>query len=330
MKTVYISHPILQCGIDILQKEAKILVGNTADLDSIQADLKEADALLVRIGEVRTQLLEQLPKLRVIMRPGVGTDNIDVDTCTRLGIPVAICPGTNLRSVAEHAVAIAYAITKNIVESIDETNRGNYTTIRSKYAAVELEHKKLGVVGFGNIGRETAKLFAGNGMNIYVFDPFVSRQTVESMGYHHIKELKELLNICDLVTLHMPSTPQTKGMFGPSEFAACKQGLFLINCARGDIIQEDALYEALVSGRLGGAATDVMCTEPFDTALPLFQLPNFIATPHMAALTKEAAQRTFTMAADNILALLHGEELTCVVNPEVYQTRAWKDHQARR
>ena len=326
MKTVYISHPILQCGVDILQRETEVLVGNTADLVSVQTELKKADALLVRIGDVRAQLIEKLPKLRVIMRPGVGTDNIDIAACTRRGIPVAICPGTNLRSVAEHTVAMAYAITKNIVESIKETNCGNYTTIRSKYAAVELEHKELGVVGFGNIGRETAKLFNGNGMHINVFDPFISRQTVEAMGYRYFADLKQLLRVCDLVTLHMPSTPQTKGMFGSSEFAVCKPGMFLVNCARGDIIQEDALYEALVSGKLGGAATDVLCVEPFNTALPLFQLPNFIATPHMAALTKEAAQRTFTMAATNILSLLRGEELPCVVNPEVYQTQAWKNY----
>lgn len=328
MKTVYLSHPIIQDGLTILEKNTAVITGNTADLMSVHPEIAKADAMLVRIGDVHRDLIMKCPNLRVIMRPGVGTDNIDIAACTQRGIPVAVCPGTNLRSVAEHAVALAYAITKNLLESAEETKKGNFTAVRSKYAAIELENRNLGVIGLGNIGRETARLFARNDMHIFVYDPFVAKEKVEALGYNFVGDLYELLGICDMVTLHMPSTPQTRGMFGPAEFAAAKDGMFIINCARGDIIDEEAMYQALVSGKLGGAATDVMCAEPFNMQNPLFSLPNFIATPHMAALTKDAAVRTFTMAANNIIALLNGEELSCVVNKEVYDTGAWKAYKA--
>jgi D-3-phosphoglycerate dehydrogenase len=328
LKTVYLSHPIIQNGLAILEKNTAVITGNTADLMSVHPEIAKADAMLVRIGDVHRDLIMKCPNLRVIMRPGVGTDNIDISACTERGIPVAVCPGTNLRSVAEHAVALAYAITKNLHESVEETKKGNFTAVRSKYAAIELENHNLGVIGFGNIGRETARLFARNDMHIFVYDPFVAKEKVEALGYSFVDDLYELLGICDMVTLHMPSTPQTRGMFGPAEFAAAKDGMFLINCARGDIIDEEAMYQALVAGKLGGAAMDVMCAEPFNVQNPLLSLPNFIATPHMAALTQEAAVRTFTMAANNLLALLHGEELSCVVNREVYDTDAWKAYKA--
>jgi D-3-phosphoglycerate dehydrogenase len=330
MHTIYLSHPIIEDGLVILQKNADVITGQTADLMSAQSEIAKAGGLLVRIGQVTRELIEACPNLRVIMRPGVGVDNIDIATCTERGIPVAICPDTNLRSVAEHAVALAYAATKNLEESFQQTKSGNFSTVRSKYAAIELLNHTIGVVGFGKIGRETAKLFAANGMKVLVYDPYVKEEAVSALGYTMERDLHALLRQSDVVTLHMPSTPQTKGMFSTAEFASAKEGMFLINCARGDIVDESALYEALVSGRLGGAATDVMVKEPFDLAHPLFSLPNFFATPHMAALTREAAARTFTMAATNLLKLLDGEELACVANPEVYGTEAWKAYRAAR
>ena len=328
MKTVYLSHPIIAEGYRILKQHTNVIIGNTTDFMSVQPEIAKADAIVVRLGEVRRDLIERCPKLRVVLRPGVGTDIFDVDACTERGIPVAICPDTNLRSVAEHAVALAYAITKNLRESIEETKRGNFTEIRSKYAAIELLDHHLGVVGFGKIGREAARLFAGNGMHVFVFDPFVKQADVEAQGYHWVGDLHQLMGVCDLITLHMPLTPQTKGMIGTAEFAVAKQGQFLINCARGDILDEQALYQALASGKLGGAASDVMHAEPFDLQNPLFTLHNFYFTPHMAALTREAAVRTYTMAANNIVALLNGEELASVVNREVYETDAWKAYKA--
>lgn len=322
-KTVLLSHALYETGMMLLREEAEVVVADNSDMAAVIEDLKRADALILRVGRITKEIMMACPNLKVIARPGVGVDNVDVEAATELGIPVVIAPGTNKRSVAEHAVGMAYAITKNIQESHAETAKGNFN-IRNRYSAIELDNHHVGIVGFGNIGRETAKLFASNAMIVHVYDPFVTKESVEADRYIYHEELEALLGACDVISLHMPSLTKTRRMFNKERFAAMKAGMFIVNCARGDIIDEEALYEALRCGKVAGAAVDVLCSEPMDVKNKLFTLPNFIATPHMAALTKESAARTAKLTAQGTLAVLRGEKWAQVANREAYLHARWQ------
>lgn len=322
MPTVMLSHALYRDGMQLLEQNADVIVANTSHFEEVLSDLQRCDGLIIRVGRIGRDLMEKCPNLKVISRPGVGVDNVDVSAATELGIPVVIAPGTNARSVAEHAVALAYAITKNVSESFSETAKGDFN-IRNKYMAVEWENRKAGVIGFGNIGRIAARLFSRNDLEVHVYDPYVKRPDVEKLGYVYHDELEDCLSACSLFSLHMPSTASTRGMFGKKQFDAMPDGSFLINCARGDIVDEDAFYEALKSGKLAGGAVDVLKSEPMDPAGKLFTCPNFIATPHMAALTQESSARTSLLTARGTLAVLNGERWDKVANPNVYCHPRW-------
>jgi D-3-phosphoglycerate dehydrogenase len=321
---VLLSHRLYEDGMRILNREATTVIAESSDLRG-KLDLAErADGIVLRVGRIDRDLMESCPKLRVISRPGVGIDTVDVDAATERGIPIVIAPGANLRSVAEHAVALIYAITKNVYESHVRTANGDFG-IRNKYAAIELSGKRVGIVGFGNIGRETARLCRNNDMDVSVYDPFIAPSVAEELGCRHEGKLDALLESCDIVSLHMPSTEETKNMFSVEQFASMNPGAFLINCARGEIVDEEALYDALISKKLAGAAVDVMTDEPMNKGNRLFSLPNFIATPHMAALTRESAARTSVLTAEGTLAVLRGERWPNVANPMAYKHSRWKN-----
>ncbi|MGI6668466.1 MAG: NAD(P)-dependent oxidoreductase [Acetivibrionales bacterium] len=180
------------------------------------------------------------------------------------------------------------------------------------------------MVGFGNVGRETAMLFRANGLNVSVYDPYASRESVEEQGFTYYTNLLDMLPACDIVSLHVPSTPETRKIIGKDALQKMKAGSFLINNARGDLVDEDALYEALTAGNLAGAAVDLMEKEPIDTSNKLLSLSNFIVTPHMAALTKECSSKLALMAAEGTLAVLIGEKWPVVFNEEVYMHDKWK------
>ena len=323
MSVVLLSHRLYEDGMQALEREATTVVANSSDLRNNLDQVMEADAIVLRVGRIERELMASCPKLRVISRPGVGVDTVDVAAATEQGIPVVVAPGTNLRSVAEHALALIYTITKNVLESHLKTAAGDFG-IRNKYAAIELAGKRLGIVGFGHIGKETARICKNNDMEVSVFDPFVLPAVAEQLGYQYEADLNRILATCDILSLHMPATNETKNMFGAAQFAAMKPGAFLINCARGEIVDEEALYAALSSGHLGGAAVDVMADEPMKPDNKLFSLPNFVATPHMAALTRESASRTSQLTAEGTLAVLRGERWPHVANPAAYQHPRWQ------
>lgn len=322
MHRIMLSHELYKDGMKLLRENAEVVVADTADIASVLTELQKCDGLILRVGNISGDIIRQCPSLKVIARPGVGVDSVDVKTATALGIPVVIAPGTNARSVAEHAVALAYAITKNVVESHGETAKGNFG-IRNKYAAMEWEGHNTAIIGFGNIGRMTAGLFARQDMKIHVYDPYVKRKDVEACGYVWHEKLNECLAVGDIISLHMPSTEETRGMIGKDQFSVMRKGSFLINCARGDIVDEAALYLALTEGPLAGAAVDVMQKEPIDPRNKLFECANFIATPHMAALTQESSARTSRITAEGTLAVLAGERWKNVADPEVYRHEKW-------
>ena len=322
MHRVVISHPLYPDGMAVLAGKVETVITNNGNSDQILPELREADGFILRIGRIDGKALRACPRLKVIARPGVGVDNVDVAVATELGIPVVIAPRANSRSVAEHAIALMFAVAKNIVESDVETRKGNFA-IREKYASVELLGRSVGVAGYGNIGRETARMAAGLGLAVGVFDPFVPKAEIEAAGYRYFATIAELLRESDIVSLHMPSTPETLHLINRQTLATMRKGAYLINCARGDIIDEDALYDALAAGQIGGAGLDVLHEEPMRAGNKLFALTNVVISPHLAAQTREATARGVVLAAEGTLAVLRGERWSKVCNPAAYDHPRW-------
>ena len=322
MSTIVVSHALYKDGMEVL-KDNELIIPNNGDSDVILEDLKKADGYILRIGKIDRKAIEQCPNLKVITRPGVGYDSVDVKAATEYGIPVALCPSTNAGAVAEHTVALLLSIAKNIVRYNNETENGNYA-VRNTFTAVNVEGKTVSILGFGHIGRKVAEYCTGLGMKIVAYDPFVKPEDVKALGYTPSSDLHEALSLGDFVTIHMPSMDSTRGMIGKDEFAAMKDGAYFINCARGDIVNENELYNALVNGKLAGAAADVLEKDPPENDNPLFKLNNFIITPHSAAQTKETASALAIMAANATLTVLRGEKWPHVANPEVYEHPRWK------
>ena len=323
MNKIVISHPLYRDGMALLEGKAEIVITNDGDSDRILDSLIDADAYILRIGKIDRKAIERCEKLKVITRPGVGYDSVDVQAATERGIPVVLCPAANARAVAEHTVALLLACAKNIVESVNETKAGNFG-IRNRYAAVDIVDKMLVVLGFGNIGRQVAKLCAALDMKVGVFDPFVKRETAEEMGYVYFENVLDALAAADFVSLHMPSMPSTRGMIAAEQFKAMKPTAFFLNAARGDVVNEPALIAALKNGEIAGAGLDVLVEEPFPADHPFMTMPNVVLTPHMAAQSQETVSKLVTMAAEGTLAVLRGEKWPYVANPEVYDHPRWK------
>lgn len=324
MNKIVISHPLYKDGMEMLEGKAELIIPNDGDSDRIIDSLRDADAYILRIGKIDRKAIEQCPKLKVITRPGVGYDSVDVQAATERGIPVVLAPSANARAVAEHTVSMLFACSKNLVESVVETRKGNFN-IRNRYAAVDVYNKMIVLLGFGNIGRLVAKMCSGLDMKIGVYDPYVKRDAIEAMGYTYFDTLKDAMAAGDYVSLHMPSLPSTRGMIAAEQFAAMKPTAFFLNAARGDVVDETAMIRALENGQIAGAGLDVLVEEPMPAEHPLMKLTNVVITPHMAAQTQETVSKLVTLAAEGTLAVLNGEKWPHVANPEVYEHPRWKD-----
>ncbi len=324
MNTIVLSHALYKPGMDILQKSgSNLIVPNNGDSDVIIEDLKKADGFILRIGKIDKKAIQSCPNLKVITRPGVGVDNVDVKAATECGIPVVICPAVNQRSVAEHAIALVFACAKDLVYYDRETRKGNFA-VRNEYNAIEIQGKKIAVLGLGKIGNEVANLAKAIGMNVVGYDPVLNESDILARGFRCASTILDAVQSSDFVTLHMPLIPSTSQIINKQVFSQMGKNSFLINCARGGIVNERDLFEALREGTIAGAAVDVLSSEPMDSKSPLMGLDNFIVSPHSAAQTKEATTLTVKMAAEGTLAVLQGEKWANVCNPEVYETKAWK------
>lgn len=322
MHRIMITYPLFGEGMEILKTQTELFMSNSGDLEPYLPQLRQAEAFITRNVHPTTAMLETCPELKIIGIPGVGYQSYDMDYLNRRGIAIVYCPGTNLRSVAEHAVAMAYAAAKHIVEDNNACKAGNYA-IRNRFNHRELFGCTVGIAGFGHIGRETARLFRLHDCQICVYDPFAKAEEVQALGYRLCATVEELMAASDIVSLHMPSLPSTKGMFGKAQFAAAKPGSFLINCARGSVVDEQALYEALTAGPLAGAALDVMADEPFRIDNPLLSLDNVIVTPHVAGVTREAANLAHKLVVTSTLQLLDGIRIPNVANPQALEHPRW-------
>lgn len=323
MHKIMLSYPLFGQGMQLLEERTELFVSNDGDIAPYLPQLRRAEAFITRNVHPTTEQLETCPDLKIIGIPGVGYQSYDLDYLNRRGIAIVYCPGMNLRSVAEHAVGLAYALTKWIPRDCAQVKGGNYG-IRNQFDHVELQGKTAGIAGFGAIGRETAKLFQLNGMNAAVYDPYVPEETVRALGCRYCATVQELAAVSDVLSLHMPSLPSTYHMFDKSVFDAAKPGLYFINCARGSVVDEEALYAALCSGRVAAAGLDVMEKEPFQVDSRLLRHPNVIVTPHVGGVTADAAERTHKLVVESTLALLDGERISNVANPQALEHPRWR------
>lgn len=310
-------------GMQLLDGIADVYVADNQDPNNYLDEMKDADALIVRIAKCDANAIENSPKLKAIGRTGVGYDSVDVKKATELGIPVVITPGANNRSVAEHAVAMIFALSKNLIEAQNEMCKGNWE-IRGAKKAFELEGKTVGILGLGAIGRETAKICKGCGMSIAAYDPFMTKEQVEGYGAKYYEDYVELLKDSDVVSIHVPLTDQTRNMISKKELSVMKPTALIINCSRGGIINEADLVEALNNGVIAGAGTDVFCSEPPKTDDPLLNCRNLIVSPHSAAQTREAVIKMAQMCVKGCLAVAEGKKWPYVADKSVYEHEKWK------
>lgn len=315
---------VCQEGLKMLEGIAHTYIADNQDPNNYLDEMKDADALIVRIAKCDGHAIENSPKLKVIGRTGVGYDSVDVKTATAYGIPVVITPGANNRSVAEHAVSMMFALSKNLVEAQQEMCKGNWE-IRGAKKAFELEGKTVGILGLGAIGRETAKICKGCGMKIVAYDPFLSKEQVEGYGAQYYENYEDLLKASDIISIHVPLTDETRNMIGKKQLAEMKKTALIINCSRGGIINEADLVEALKAGKIAGAGTDVFCNEPPKTDDLLLNCPNLIVSPHSAAQTREAVIKMAQMCVKGCLAVAEGKKWPFVADKSVYEHEKWKD-----
>ena len=320
---VILSHAIVPEAMQLLDGcETKVL--NTRDMAENKADIADADAIVARISHVNAEAIEAAKNLKVIGRTGVGYDMVDVQAATARGIPVVLTPGANNRSVAEHTVALLFALSKNLVEGHNEQMKGNYA-IRNKGVAFELLDKTIMVLGLGAIGGEVARLCKAIGMNVLGYDPFLPEDKMAALGCEPIKDYKAALPRCDFVTVHMPLLDSTRNMIGEAEIASMKPTAMIVNCARGGIVDEKALAAALNEDRLAGAGIDCFENDPPQTDDPLLNDKNVIASPHSAAQTKEAVIRMHKMCVEGCLAVCRGEKWPYVADKKVYDHPIWQN-----
>ncbi|MER3414860.1 MAG: phosphoglycerate dehydrogenase [Gemmataceae bacterium] len=298
---VLVSDPLEESGLEVL-RQAGLEVQYAPGLKgaALREALRSADGLIVRSGtRITAEHLEEPGRLRAIVRAGVGVDNIDVAAATRKGIVVMNTPGGNTLSTAEHTWALLLALVRHVPRAHASLCQGRWE--RAQFVGTQLAGKTLGIVGLGRVGREVARRALAFDMKVLAYDPFLSAERAAQLGVTPIGQLDELLAQCHILTLHVPLTEETRGFIGARELARLPKGAWLINCARGGLVDEQALVQALRSGHLAGAALDVFAQEPPAADHPLFSLPNVVCTPHLGASTREA-QSTVAREAAQLLA----------------------------
>jgi D-3-phosphoglycerate dehydrogenase len=308
---VLVSDPLAEEGLTILRDQVEVDVKTGLPEDQLIAIIDQYDALLVRSGtQVTAKVIEAGTRLKFIGRAGVGVDNIDTDAATRQGIIVANAPEGNTLAATEHTVAMMMALARNIPQANASVKRHEWK--RSKFTGIEVNEKVLGVVGFGRIGKEVAKRATAMNMRIVAYDPFISKEKAAEIGVE-IMTMAELFTVADFITVHTPLMKETTHIINDASIATMKDGVRIINCARGGIIDEQALYRGLVSGKIGGAALDVYEHEP-PTDSPLTELDQVIMTPHLGASTVEAQVNVAISVAKQCLSVLSGGSAKSAVN----------------
>jgi D-3-phosphoglycerate dehydrogenase / 2-oxoglutarate reductase len=305
---VLIREPIADAGIEFLRERFDVDVEPNGDLAE---RIGGYDAIVIRSAtKLTADVLQRADRLKVIGRAGVGVDNVDVEEATRRGIVVANAPESTVVSAAEHTIGLLVALSRNIPQAHAALKQGRWE--RARYGGIELEGKRLGVLGFGRIGQQVARRALGLGMRVVAYDPFVAKERFRELGIERAETPEDVYAAAEFVTLHLPLTEETRGAIGTEAFERMPGGVRLINAARGELVDEDALLEALRSGKVAAAALDVFSAEPYSG--PLLELDNVVVTPHLAASTEEAQDRAGVIVAEQVAAALDGALVTNAVN----------------
>ena len=319
-----VAERIADDGLEILRKECEVDVRLGMSPQELAEAIPQYDGIIVRSAtKVTAALLEHAARLKVAGRAGTGVDNIDVHAATRRGVVVVNTPDGNSMAAAELAVGLAYSVFRNIPQAYANVRANEFR--RNKIKGFELNEKVAGVVGLGRIGSIVAERLKGSNMEVIAYDPYVSDERFKSLGVRRCQTLGELLAEADLVTIHMAKTEQTVNMFDAAQFAMMKKGVRIVNAARGGIINEQALYDAIKGGIVAGAALDVLQKEPNfelppekqDYKNPLLELDNVIYVPHLGASTQEAQYNVGVQIAKQVAAVLRGEMVPAVNTPSV-------------
>ena len=309
---VLVAEKIGDSGIELLREHFEVELGAGWSPDELASRIGEYDGILIRSAtKLDGELLERATRLRAIGRAGVGVDNVDVVAATKRGIVVANAPQSNVITAAEHTMALLLALARNIPQAHASLTGGAWE--RSSFSGIELYEKTLGILGFGRIGQLVAQRALGFGMRVVAYDPYVGAERYRELGVERARSSDEVYAAADFLTLHLPNTPETEGWLDAEALAKCKDGVRILNVARGPLVVDEDLKAALDSGKVGGAALDVFRSEPL-TEHPLFAYPNVIVTPHLGASTAEATDRAGYQAAEQVVAALAGGVVTTAVN----------------
>ena len=310
---VLVSDNLGQIGIEMFQKENNIDVDVKTGLtpDELKDIISEYDALVIRSAtKVTEELLEAATNLKVVGRAGIGLDNVDIPAATKRGVVVMNTPGGNVVTTAEHAIAMILSLTRNIPAGTSSLKKGLWN--KKKLQGREIYNKTLGLIGFGKIGSIVADRAHGLKMKVIVYDPFVTPELIEKAGLEPVS-LEELYSRSDYITVHVPKMKETTNLLNEDAFNKMNDGVMVVNCARGGIVDETALYNAMKSGKVAGAALDVFETEPPGES-PLFEFDRFICTPHLGASTREAQTNVAVAVADQIIEYLNNGTIINAVN----------------
>jgi D-3-phosphoglycerate dehydrogenase / 2-oxoglutarate reductase len=311
MARILIAEPLAEAGVELLRAHHEVDARDATTREELLAAVGDVDALVVRSAtRVDAEVLEAGRNLKVVGRAGIGLDNVDVAAATRLGVMVVNAPQSNVISAAEHTVALILAQARNIPQAHVALREGRWE--RGRFQGTELYGKTLGIVGLGRVGALVAQRLNAFGMRLLAYDPYVSRDRAAQMGVE-LASLADVLARADIVTVHLPKTPDTTGLIGETELAAMKPGARLVNTARGGIVDEAALAKAIGDGQLAGAALDVFAEEP-TTQSPLFELEGVVVTPHLGASTTEAQDKAGITIAEQLLLALAGQFVPNAVN----------------
>ncbi|MHB8695494.1 MAG: phosphoglycerate dehydrogenase [Solirubrobacteraceae bacterium] len=309
---VLVAEKIGASGIELLQNAFDVELGFDWSREQLAERIGEFDGILIRSAtKLDAELIGRATRLRAVGRAGVGVDNVDVPAATARGIIVANAPESNVITAAEHTLALLLALARNVPQAHASLTSGKWE--RSKFSGTELYEKTLGILGFGRIGQLVAHRARGFGMHVIAYDPYVGAERYRELGAEQAASPDDVYAAADFLTLHLPKTPDTEGWLNADVLAKCKDGVRVLNVARGPLVVDEDLQAALDSGKVGGAALDVFRSEPI-TDHPLFGYPNVIVTPHLGASTAEATDRAGFQAAEQVLAALTGGVVTSAVN----------------
>jgi D-3-phosphoglycerate dehydrogenase / 2-oxoglutarate reductase len=314
---VLVKEPIAESGIELLRDQFDVELGLEMSDEELERRIGEFDALLIRSGtRVTAELIGRADRLKVIGRAGTGVDNVDVDAATKRGIVVANAPESNSVAAAEHTLALALALCRNVPQAHSSLSSGRWE--RSSFKGNELYGKTLGIIGFGRIGQLVAQRALAFGMDVVAYDKFVAAERFRELGIEGVESTDELYGRADIVTIHLPRTPETVNWIDADAISRMKDGVRIINAARGELVDLDALQAGLESGKVAGAALDVFPSEPM-TEHPLFGRPDVVVTPHLGAATEEAQDRAGVITAQQVRAALTDGVVTNAVN--IYAVR---------